>query len=79
MKETKTVVLLAKAERGVEDLVVRNVNTYRVGYQLIWLEYGNGSIMAVKRSDYDRMTVTTEVTVVIDSADPEFERINCTT
>lgn len=77
--ENRTVVLLAKPNRGVEDIVVKDVNTYRVGYQLIWVEYGEGSIIAVKRSDYERMTVTTDVTVVIDSNDPDFERINCTT
>ena len=77
MKTKKTVVLLAKPNIGVEDLVVNNVREYRVGYKLIWIEYGNDSIMAVKRSDYERMTVTEETNVVIDSNDPEFERINC--
>ena len=77
MKTKKTVVLLAKPNIGVEDLVVNNVREYRVGYKLIWIEYGNYSIMAVKRSDYESMRVTEEADIIIDSADPNFERINC--
>ena len=75
----RTVVLIAKTDRmNVEDVVVRNVTDYKVGYKLIWIEYGNGSILAVKRSDYSSMTVEERTDVIIDSSDPEFERINCT-
>ena len=73
----RTVTLIAKAGKNVEDVVVNNVNTYRVGYQLIWIEYGDNSILAVKRSDFERMTVTEEVEIIVDSNDPNFERINC--
>lgn len=74
----RTITLIAKADRmNVEDVVVRNVTTYRVGYKLIWIEYGNDSILAVKRSDYESMRVTEEADIIIDSHDPNFERINC--
>lgn len=73
----RTITLIAKADRNVEDVVVRDVTNYKVGYKLIWIEYGNDSILAVKRSDFDKMTVTEETDIVIDSHDPMFERINC--
>jgi len=73
----RTVTLIAKVDRDVDDVVVRDVTTYKVGYKLIWIEYGNGSILAVRRSDFEKMTVTEETDIVVDSYDPNFERINC--
>lgn len=73
----RTITLIAKSYKSVEDLVVRDVTSYSVGYKVIYIEYGEGSIIAVARDDYERMTVTDEEVICIDSSDPNFMRINC--
>lgn len=71
----KTVTLIS-AREDVNNLVIRNVSTYRVGYKLIWIEYNEGeSIIAVKRTDYKEMHVNEHIEVTINGID--FERINC--
>ena len=71
----KTVTLIS-AREDVNNLVIRNVSTYRVGYKLIWIEYNDGeSIIAVKRRDYKEMHVNEHTDIAINGDD--FERINC--
>ena len=75
---TKTITLIAKPfTEGVEDLVIRNVKSYSVGYRVIYIEYNEDSVIAVARKDYERMTVTDEEVICIDSNDSNFKRINC--
>lgn len=79
MREPKrTITLIAKPFiSNVNDMVIPNVTSYSVGYRVIWIEYNENSCIAVNREDYERMTVTDEQVICIDSSDDEFERINC--
>ena len=57
-------------------LIIDDVSNYRVGNNLIWIEYNGGeSIIAVKRTDYDGMLVTERTNVILHGEG--FERINC--
>ena len=77
VKTNKVITLIAKADSNVEDVAVKGVTSYSVGYKVIYIEYGTQSVMAVARADYERMTVSEEQIICIDSSDPDFERINC--
>ena len=58
------------------NLVIPNITNFKVGYNLIWIEYNDGeSVIAVKRADFKSMIVDETVSVVLNGAD--FERINC--
>lgn len=72
----RTITLIAKTD-AVEDLVIRDVTSYSVGYRVIYIEYGEHSIIAVAREDYESMTVTDEENICIDSSSDNFKRINC--
>ena len=73
----RTITLISKPFKSVDDLVIRDVTSYSVGYKVIYIEYGENSIIAVAREDYERMTVTDEEVICIDSSDENFKRINC--
>ena len=71
----KTTVTLMSARSDVHDLVVSNVTTYRVGHNLIWIEYNNGeSIIAVKRVNFRSMHIAEHEDINIQLG---YERINC--
>ena len=72
----RTITLIAKSS-NVKDLVIRDVTSYPVGYKVIYIEYGERSVIAVAREDYIRMTVTDEEVICIDSSSSDFHRINC--
>ena len=73
--KTVTATLLSNRP-DVNNLVIRNVSEYRVGNNLIWIEYNDGeSVVAVKRSDYSQLHIDEQTDVILHGDD--FERINC--